>query len=173
MLKAVRYCKDVVRSDPLLLDAVNGGWANYAQMAFATNNFEAVAVALQYGASKIPPALQVEFAAFQRQYNVGKSPYLLIYDFPKTRPSFMISNQVKKLPFFPDEAGGGWYHLLEEDVIWAETYSSHCDTIVTASRQTSGAIWVVDIHLPIIGGELVKDPCYRAFMVGRELSGMV
>lgn len=173
MLRAVRNCKDIVRGEVLPLDDVRGGWANFAQMAFATKKFKAVAVALQFGNYHIPPILQGAFANFQKQYGVGKAPYLLIYDLPKTRPSFLVNDQTLKLPFFPDEIGGGWYHLLEEDIVWAEVVSAHCDTIVAASRQYNGKkdmMWVVDIHLPIVGGELVKDACYRAFMAGRELA---
>lgn len=171
MLKVVRQCHDSRRGEPVLLDQVESGWANYAQMAFATKKFSAVATALQCGAFTIPAVLKEKFLAFQRQYRLGEMPYLLMYDFPKTRPWFMVSNQGAKLPFFPDEVGGGWYHLLEDDVVWAAIHSRQCDTMVTASRQKSEygeRVWIVDIHLPIIDGELVKEACYHSFMDGRE-----
>ena len=133
-------------------------------MAFATADFGVVAVAMNNGGARIPEQLQAEFGEFTRTYQVGRVPYLLIYDFPKTRPMFHAyppnhpGTSPKKFPFFPDHLGGGWYYLLQDSVSWAEIVSPYSDTFVEVTRK--GNEWVVEIHLPIVNGELLKDTCY-------------
>lgn len=156
-----------------VLASVKAGWENYAQMAFATADFGVVAVAMNNGGARIPEQLQAEFQEFTRTYQVGRVPYLLIYDFPKTRPMFHAyppnhpGTSPKKFPFFPDHLGGGWYYLLQDSVSWAEIVSPYSDTFVEVTRK--GNEWVVEIHLPIVNGELLKDTYYHAFMAGRNM----